>query len=192
MLEDVLSLTGYVPPRKQKKKNEKAPLHSMKPRNATPWADSEKSDGESSDEADDHTDSTGVGKHRELHLPSNSIPIQELVERIDDCDLDYDLLARLVRHLVQTRNEDDGSILVFLSGVPEINNAMESLKKVLKNHSVLILPLHGGLQSKDQRRVFQIPENGLMKIILSTNIAESSVTIPDCTIGKKITISCKL
>ena len=45
-----------------------------------------------------------------------------------------------------------------------------------------MLPLHGGLQPKEQQRVFQSAPKGMTKVILSTNVAETSITIPDCTI----------
>jgi len=79
----------------------------------------------------------------------------------------------------------DGAILVFLPGKPEIN----SLLSTISHHPLLsdpnhctILPLHSELAPADQKRVFaRVPAN-LTKIILSTNVAETSLTIPDVSI----------
>ncbi|GKY91476.1 hypothetical protein MPSEU_000119900 [Mayamaea pseudoterrestris] len=97
--------------------------------------------------------------------------------------LDYDLMGRLLVALISRRDKgDDGSILIFLPGAPEINKASEAIKRRAEGMSLLLLPLHGGLQSKDQSVVFRPPPFGSTKVILSTNIAETSVTIPDCTV----------
>lgn len=88
--------------------------------------------------------------------------------------INYDLLMQLCKHLVKT--SDGGSILVFLPGVYEINQ----LIKKLDIPNTVILPLHSGLTSRDQKQVFNsVP--GRVKIVVSTNIAETSITIPDCT-----------
>ena len=42
-----------------------------------------------------------------------------------------------------------------------------------------VLPLHGSMPTRDQRAIFQRPPAGVRKIVLSTNIAETSVTIDD-------------
>ena len=46
---------------------------------------------------------------------------------------------------------------------------------------LLLLPLHGGLQPREQNVVFRRAQNAV-KVILSTNVAETSITIPDCTV----------
>ena len=175
-LEDVLSLTGYIP-RKSKKGGSYFRGESSNYRRSSPWDDSEKSDDEEVDD-DDFEQNTTMEKRSSS---DHAFSIEELVQRVDETSVDYDLLAQLVKHLIIEDPTSDGSILVFLSGAPEINSAMEKVKRVTKGLPTMILPLHGGLQPKDQNRVFNRYQ-GLRKVILSTNVAETSVTISDCTI----------
>lgn len=181
MLEDVLEITGYIPPKKGKKKHRfgSGPYRPKKP---SSWADSERSDEEDEAEEEDPQSSShsndGAGNR-----PSHSIPMEELMKRVDENNVDYDMLGQLVKRLVQTNAPGDrGSILLFLSGAPEINNALDTIRRMTRGMSLDLLPLHGGLQPKDQNRVFYPAQRGHTKVILSTNVAETSITIPDCTI----------
>lgn len=69
------------------------------------------------------------------------------------------------------------NILVFLPGKPEILDIQELLKK--EKLDAIIVPLHGDLLSSEQDQVFYSYKKP--KIILSTNIAQTSITIPDIT-----------
>ncbi|KAA0176650.1 hypothetical protein FNF27_01931 [Cafeteria roenbergensis] len=71
-----------------------------------------------------------------------------------------------------------GAVLVFLPGVPEIRRLGRQLKGVSGLH---IVELHGSLTGEAQGRVFDPPPGGLTKVVLSTNVAETSVTIDDVT-----------
>ena len=73
-----------------------------------------------------------------------------------------------------------GSILCFLPGWDEIKAAMEELESVSPEllDNMTVLPLHSTIPHEDQQKVFQ-PAEGKIKLILATNIAESSVTIDD-------------
>ena len=176
MLEDVLAFTGYVPPKKGKKKRFGG---FTKPRKSTPWADSEKSDEEEDDMesiATETTVSTTTSNTNEVQRDW-----EELAKRVDESNVDYDMLGQLVKKLVQTKN-DDGSILVFLSGAPEINNAINTIQRITRGMSVMLLPLHGSLQPKDQNAIFRTAPRGSTKVVVSTNVAETSITIPDCTV----------
>jgi ATP-dependent RNA helicase DHX57 len=75
-------------------------------------------------------------------------------------------------------------VLVFLPGVAEISKLQRRLERsrLLLPGDVgplWVLPLHGSLSSADQRRVFDAPPPGVRKVVLATNVAETSVTIDD-------------
>ena len=54
-----------------------------------------------------------------------------------------------------------------------------SAMRRFRDSASVILPLHSALSASDQRRVFQKPPGGARKIVVATNIAETSLTIPD-------------
>ena len=69
----------------------------------------------------------------------------------------------------------DGDVLVFLPGAAEIRRAAEACAPLAAQFDLLVLPLHGELSLAEQDRAVRPAER--RKIILSTNVAESSVTI---------------
>uniref|UniRef100_A0A8C2ZES9 RNA helicase n=1 Tax=Cyclopterus lumpus TaxID=8103 RepID=A0A8C2ZES9_CYCLU len=71
-----------------------------------------------------------------------------------------------------------GSVLVFLPGLHEISYMQEALAKMVHKR-LQIYPLHSTVTLEEQNGVFLFPVPGYRKVILSTNIAESSVTVPD-------------
>jgi ATP-dependent helicase HrpB len=72
-----------------------------------------------------------------------------------------------------------GDVLVFLPGAAEIRKAERECRALAANHHLLILPLHGDLSPAEQdRAVSPAPRR---KVILSTNVAESSVTVEGVT-----------
>ncbi|XP_052007459.1 ATP-dependent RNA helicase TDRD9 [Xyrauchen texanus] len=73
---------------------------------------------------------------------------------------------------------DRGSVLVFLPGLAEIQYMKEALAKLVRKR-LQVYPLHSTVTLEEQNGVFLVPVPGYRKIILSTNIAESSVTVPD-------------
>jgi ATP-dependent helicase HrpB len=69
----------------------------------------------------------------------------------------------------------DGDVLVFLPGAAEIRRAAEACAPLAAEFDLLVLPLHGELSLAEQDRAVRPAER--RKVILSTNVAESSVTI---------------
>jgi ATP-dependent helicase HrpB len=82
-------------------------------------------------------------------------------------------VASAVRDAV--RLPGDGDILVFLPGAAEIRKAKEACERLANETDVLLLPLHGDLSPAEQDRA--VRRQSQRKIVLSTNVAESSITI---------------
>ncbi|HEY0705787.1 MAG TPA: ATP-dependent helicase HrpB [Polyangia bacterium] len=82
-------------------------------------------------------------------------------------------VAASVRTLV--REGLDGDVLVFLPGAGEIRRAADALASLADSAKLLVLPLHGDLQPAEQLRA--VTPAAQRKVILSTNVAETSVTI---------------
>ena len=96
-----------------------------------------------------------------------------------------DLVAELALHLSSneiTENKNKGSVLCFLPGMSEIKECMHRIEETCPKHlkgKLKILPLHSDIPHREQSRVFKPSKAGTIKIILATNIAESSITIDD-------------
>lgn len=82
-------------------------------------------------------------------------------------------VASALRRLLQLGL--DGHVLVFLPGAREIRRAMEACTSIAEREGLELLPLHGDLSSEEQDAV--LAPSSRRKVILSTNVAESSVTI---------------
>ena len=67
--------------------------------------------------------------------------------------------------------EKRGGILIFLSGVGEIRQCIEAMRKTVSQRDALILPLHANLSNGEQSKIFE-PSKTSWKIIAATNVAE--------------------
>ncbi|TNE50649.1 MAG: ATP-dependent helicase HrpB [Deltaproteobacteria bacterium] len=95
----------------------------------------------------------------------------EYLEHPDRRNVD-ELAASGVR---QMASRAEGDILVFLPGVGEIQKTMEALEPWASSHSCLLLPLHGAQTPADQDKALAPSQQ--RKVILATNVAETSLTI---------------
>ena len=104
---------------------------------------------------------------------------------VDDSKINYELIEQLIVHITAPENADEfpeGAILVFLPGLMEITTLYDQLgsnAQELPRERCQILPLHSTLSTQEQQRVFERMPRGVRKVVLSTNIAETSVTIDD-------------
>ncbi len=69
--------------------------------------------------------------------------------------------------------------LVFVAGVQDIDDVLQGLRRSGRFDPNWLRPLHGSLPPDDQRRVFEVPPPGICKVVVATNVAETSITIPD-------------
>ncbi|MFT5411464.1 MAG: ATP-dependent helicase HrpB [Verrucomicrobiales bacterium] len=72
-------------------------------------------------------------------------------------------------------NNAPGDILVFMPGRGEINGTLDALRGMRTQERVACIPLHGALEPQEQDRAFAT--NALRKVIVATNVAETSITI---------------
>ena len=97
------------------------------------------------------------------------------IEHLDEPDarpLPAQIAAAVRRAL---RAQPDGDVLVFLPGAGEIRRAAEALAALGDGSAVV--PLHGEMSLADQNRAVRPASDGRRKVILATNVAETSVTI---------------
>ncbi|XP_057259848.1 3'-5' RNA helicase YTHDC2 isoform X2 [Pezoporus wallicus] len=100
----------------------------------------------------------------------------------DDEKVDLDLIMHLLYNICSS--SDAGAILIFLPGYDEIVSLRDRIlfddKRFADNaHRYQVFMLHSNMQTLDQKKVLKSPPSGIRKIILSTNIAETSITVND-------------
>ncbi|KAJ2851034.1 DEAH-box ATP-dependent RNA helicase prp22 [Coemansia brasiliensis] len=112
-------------------------------------------------------------------IPGRTFPVEVLFSREPETDyLDSALMTVMQIHLT----EPPGDILLFLTGQEEIDTSCEILYERMKAlgsmvPELIILPVYSSLPSEMQSRIFEPTPPGARKIVISTNIAETSVTI---------------
>ncbi|EGC29050.1 hypothetical protein DICPUDRAFT_159415 [Dictyostelium purpureum] len=121
--------------------------------------------------------------NQELELKLNQNKIN-----FDQKRINYDIVESLILYLVSTVVKKNKSILVFLPGLGDILELCSRLSKPANSFTEFIcnkiwcVPLHSSLSPQDQQKVFESAPNGKIKIVISTNIAETSITIEDVEI----------
>uniref|UniRef100_W5KNU3 RNA helicase n=1 Tax=Astyanax mexicanus TaxID=7994 RepID=W5KNU3_ASTMX len=100
----------------------------------------------------------------------------------DDEKVDLDLIMHLLYSICQS--SDEGAVLIFLPGYDEIVGLRDRIlfddKRFAEHqHRYQVFTLHSNMQTSDQRKVLKPAPSGVRKIILSTNIAETSITVND-------------
>ncbi|CAA2971723.1 D -box ATP-dependent RNA helicase D 6-like isoform X1 [Olea europaea subsp. europaea] len=106
--------------------------------------------------------------------------LNKYLSTVDPELIDYVLIEQLLRRICT--DSKDGAILVFLPGWDDINKTRERLQSspFFKDASkFVIISLHSMIPAMEQKKVFRRSPPGCRKIVLSTNIAETSLTIED-------------
>ncbi len=90
-----------------------------------------------------------------------------------------DLVELVAEAVPQALRTTGGHVIVFLPGVGEIRRCHDAIGQIVERQGHAVLPLYGDLPPEEQDRV--IDDIGRRKVILSTNVAETSLTIPGVT-----------
>ncbi|RWS25016.1 RNA helicase-like protein [Leptotrombidium deliense] len=112
-------------------------------------------------------------------IPGRSFPVEIFYSKEPETDyLDASLITVMQIHL----REPPGDILLFLTGQEEIDSACEVLYERMKSlgpevPELIILPVYSALPSEMQTRIFEPAPPGSRKVVIATNIAETSLTI---------------
>lgn len=112
-------------------------------------------------------------------IPGRTFPVEVLYTKEPETDyLDASLITVMQIHLT----EPPGDILLFLTGQEEIDTACEILFERMKSMGpevpeLIILPVYSALPSEMQTRIFDPAPPGSRKVVIATNIAETSLTI---------------
>ena len=166
-LEDCVGMTNFVPPPPNRKR---------------------KGGGDEEAEIASVTDSEEANLNK-VCGDKYDASVRNSMALMSEKELSFELIEALL-HYVKSLNIP-GAVLVFLPGW----NLIFALMKYLQQHPLfgsneyLVLPLHSQLPREDQRQVFRRVPDGVTKIIISTNIAETSVTIDDIVF---VIDSCKM
>ncbi|KAG9343499.1 hypothetical protein JZ751_013665, partial [Albula glossodonta] len=149
-LEDCIQMTDFIPPPMEKKKKDK-----------------------DEEEGDDETNCNAIcGSEYSAQTKSS-------MAQMNEKETPFELIEALLRYIETLAVP--GAVLVFLPGW----NLIYSMQKHLEmnphfgSNRYRILPLHSQIPREEQRRVFEPVSENVTKVILSTNIAETSITIND-------------
>ncbi len=110
------------------------------------------------------------GRAHPLALERHAAPERSQPEQIRSA------LARLL-----AEGGEAGDVLVFLPGAPEIERALAHLAEAPLPGAPLCCPLHGSLSAEEQDRALRRDPAGRRRIVLATNLAETSLTVPGVT-----------
>ena len=114
-----------------------------------------------------------------LTIPGRTYPVEIMYSKEPESDyLDAALITVMQIHI----SEPPGDILLFLTGSEEIDTSCEILYERMKAlgpnvPELIILPVYSALPSEMQSRIFDPAPPGSRKVVIATNIAETSITI---------------
>lgn len=165
--------------------------------------DDDKDDGSDEDEEENvktlSDNSRQMQKGGSTYNSGSSSGSSKRKKRNKGSEIDYNTMVKLILRLCAGGSTGatgmlspaQGAILVFLPGIAEIGRLISLLKYASgeggeggggRYSPMLILPLHGSLSNADQKRVFDRPPRGTIKVVVATNVAEASITIDDVTV----------
>jgi ATP-dependent helicase HrpB len=106
-------------------------------------------------------------------------PIVEVPGRVHPLEISYAPGQGVADAAVELIGQTEGNVLCFLPGAPEIRRTMADLQTRIGGAAIDVLPLHGSLDADAQDAA--LASSSRRRIIVATNVAETSVTVPGVT-----------
>lgn len=134
--------------------------------------------------------------YREGLYEQYSQTTRKSLRRVDESAINYELIEDLLLYIEALEPdrraaaaalgapgpEHKGGVLIFLPGIGEITSLADRLTSAhafTRQHRLNVVAAHSSLSTADQRRIFRAAPRGVRKVVLATNIAETSITIED-------------
>ncbi|KAK2847336.1 hypothetical protein Q5P01_010335 [Channa striata] len=167
LLEDVIELTRYRPQNQDRRPSWKKGF----------WQGCQSRPEKEEKEAEYKESWPCYARTLQGRYSDSTIAALEMLDNDDKIDLE--LIVALIRHIVL--KEEEGAILVFLPGWDNISSLNDLLmaQQMFRSDRFIIIPLHSLMPTVNQTQVFKRPPPGVRKIVIATNIAETSITIDD-------------
>ncbi|TPX49811.1 hypothetical protein SeMB42_g00606 [Synchytrium endobioticum] len=114
-----------------------------------------------------------------FNIPGRKFPVQVYYTAAPEANY----LAAAITTIMQIHiTQDTGDVLLFLTGQEEIEAAEESLKQISRSlgskiRELIICPIYSTLPAEQQAKIFEPTPHGARKVVIATNIAETSITI---------------
>lgn len=133
------------------------------------------------DDPDEISDNTGDSNGGlQASLESYSKQTRETIINLDEYRIDYQLIKKLLLKIATAPEMEHYSkaILVFMPGLAEIRRLNdEVLSEPTFQKGWIVHALHSSIASEDQEKAFNIPPEGMRKIVIATNIAETGMDV---------------
>lgn len=117
-----------------------------------------------------------------ISIDARTYPVElvykPLILSRDTEDMYYEAIDAIIQ---EDKKSNPGDVLVFLSGEADIKALVQVLQRSVNSENYEIYPLYGRLSKEEQERVFTPTEKGKTKVVVATNIAETSITIDGIT-----------
>ena len=108
-------------------------------------------------------------------------PIVEVPGRVHPVEISYAPEESVAVAAAAMLADTPGDVLCFLPGVFEIHQAIAGMRPLVAAGRVEVLPLYGGLDAAGQDRAIQGSADGMRRVVVATNVAETSLTVPGVT-----------
>jgi RNA helicase HrpA len=114
-----------------------------------------------------------------MNLPEQLAGARSGAEKQSAYEVVIAKITRIVERIIKEKRP--GDILIFLTGERMIKDCINALYSMPFRKKLHLLPLYGRLSKEEQEEVFPPPPEGKTKVVVATNIAETSVTIDGIT-----------